>query len=284
MRPKADIGLDLGATLTKAVAVAVDAPLTDLAGFACPRGETEALAGFVSGFDVRLVGATGAGAHRDAPPAGLSPVLVNEFEAWGRGEKALIERSGMTTTFPHLLVSLGTGTSILRVDADGRVTRVGGTALGGGTIRGLSRLLVGTDDHAALAALAVAGNRAHVDLLVSDLYRAGEIALGEELTAANFGRVESHDPADLAHSVARLVAENVALLAGALASGIGRELGLASALDVLYAGSTLRGHEALRKILAATTHLAGAQARFLPDGELAGALGALASARAGLQK
>lgn len=284
MKPKAEVGLDLGATLWKAVAVPVDTPLSELTGFVCPRGETAALAEFVSRYEVLLVGATGAGAHRDAEPAGLSPVLVNEFEAWGRGEKALIERSGLTTTFPHLLVSLGTGTSILRVDADGRVTRVGGTALGGGTIRGLSRLLVGSDEHEHLAALAAAGNRAHVDLLVSDLYRAGEIALGEELTASNFGRVESHEPADLAHSIARLVAENVALLSGALAVGIAREQGLTTPLDVLYAGSTLRGHEALRTILASTTRLAGAQARFLPDGELAGALGALASARAGRQK
>lgn len=274
-----DVGLDLGATLSKAVVVPGGAPFADLTSFVCPRGDAAALAEFLSRFDVRLVGATGAGARRDGVPAGFAPVLVNEFEAWGQGERALIERSGLVTTYPHLLVSLGTGTSILRVDADGTVRRVGGTALGGGTIRGLSRLLVGTDEHERLAVLAAAGNRSHIDLLVSDLYRAGEIALGEELTAANFGRVESHEPADLAHSVARLVAENVALLSGALAAGIAREHGLASPLDVLYAGSTLRGHEALRKILTSTTRLAGAEARFLPDGELAGALGALAVAR-----
>ena len=65
-------------------------------------------------------------------------MLANEFEAWGEGERVLLARADFVPTTPHLLVSLGTGTSILRVGQDGRVARAGGTGLGGGTCAQLS--------------------------------------------------------------------------------------------------------------------------------------------------
>lgn len=40
------------------------------------------------------------------------------------------------TTDPYLLVNVGTGVSILKVEADGRYERISGTALGGGTYWG----------------------------------------------------------------------------------------------------------------------------------------------------
>ena len=103
------------------------------------------------------------------------------------------------------------------MDEDGAVARVGGTALGGGTLRGLGRLLLGTDDHDRLVALAATGDRRHVDLLVGDLYRPGGIALVPDLTAANFGKAFEPRAADVAHALLGLVGENVALLAGQIA-------------------------------------------------------------------
>ena len=87
----------------------------------------------------------------------------------------------------YLLVSVGTGTSILLVDG-ASVTRIGGTALGGGTLLGLAAGLLGTSDFDEIAALAQRGSRQTVDLLVSDIYPAGGIALAGDLTAANFGK------------------------------------------------------------------------------------------------
>jgi hypothetical protein len=43
--------------------------------------------------------------------------------------------------FPYLLVNIGSGVSILRVDDYGRFERVSGTSVGGGTFWGLCRLL-----------------------------------------------------------------------------------------------------------------------------------------------
>ena len=67
------------------------------------------------------------------------------------------------------VLSLGTGTSILRVGVDGGVTRVGGTGLGGGTLRGFGELLLAESDHATLATLAHGGRTiATYDIVISD--------------------------------------------------------------------------------------------------------------------
>jgi len=263
-------GVDVGATLAKIVTLAEGEPLERAERAFLPANDREAVVRALESAAPSTIGVTGAGARAVAALLGDGRgVLVDEFAAWGRGERALVLGADFVPTSPHLLVSLGTGTSILRVDADGSVKRIGGTALGGGTLRGLATLLLGDADHARLAALALEGDRRRVDLLVSDLYGTDEIALADDLTAASFGKVDSPRPADLAGAIARLVAENVGLIAGALAAAV------APGTDVVYAGSTLAGHETLRGILAFATRLAGGTPRFLPHGEFAGAVGAL---------
>jgi hypothetical protein len=142
-------------------------------------------------------------------------------------------------------VSLGTGTSIFRVEAPGHAVRVGGTALGGGTLAGLASLLSGPSTHAERAALAARGDRSRVDLFVRDLYPHDDLPLAKDLTAANFGKALSREPADLALALAHLVGENVGLLAGSLA----RDLDAPRA--IVYAGSTLEGHDALANAVSA---------------------------------
>lgn len=281
-----DAGVDLGATLAKAVAVPVDQPLESFETFVAPAGDERLLDAFLLRHSLRHLAATGGGAAglADRLAPGRSVEVVDEFASWGAGEPLLTARAGLALPHPHLLVSLGTGTSILRMEEDGIVARVGGTALGGGTLRGLGRLLLGSDDHDRLVALAATGDRRRVDLLVGDLYRPGGIALVPDLTAANFGKAREPRAADVAHALLGLVGENVALLAGQIA------VALASAgdggtprrrPDVLYAGSTLRNNPLLVEILGSVTALVGAHASFLPFGEFTGALGALSRVRAG---
>jgi type II pantothenate kinase len=271
-----EIGLDLGATLVKGVAVPEGATLGAFAELVVPVEDTAALRAFLADGETVRIAATGGGARRLGETLGRPVTVVDEFRAWGAGERALLPSAGFEPTAPHLLVSVGTGTSILLIDPANAPRRVGGAALGGGTLRGLARLLVGDLPQSELVALAARGVRRGTDLLVSDVYGAGEIAIDGDLTAANFGRAGSREPADLALAITRLVGENVGLLAGAIARAVAPG---AEPLDVVYAGTTLRGNEPLREILAFATTLAGARPRFLPHGELTGALGALASAR-----
>ncbi|CAK0838205.1 unnamed protein product [Prorocentrum cordatum] len=104
--------------------------------------------------------------------------------------------------FPCLLVVMGSGVSVLRVEADrghgrharGGFTRVGGTACGGATFMGLSQVLTSATSFAEALALAERGDASQVNLLVSDIYgKEGCRALGlpGELTAACFGKLVS---------------------------------------------------------------------------------------------
>lgn len=272
-----EAGVDIGATLAKAVIVPAGGTLETFESFVCPSSDLAALAAFFSSRGPLRVAATGAGSHRLSsfvkPPEPVA--IVDEFESWGAGEKFLLGRADFTPTTPHYLVSLGTGTSILRIGQEGRVTRAGGTGLGGGTLRGFGQLLLGQIDHEALTALAFQGDRRRVDLLVRDLYPSGEIALQGDLTASNLGRIASRDSRDVANAITGLVGENVALLAAALS----KQEAVPFPLDIVYAGSTLRQNVALRDVLAFATSVGGARARFLPNGEFVGAVGALARAR-----
>jgi type II pantothenate kinase len=215
----------------------------------------------------------------DCPTHGAS-----EFDAWGVGAARLLEdaEGGPPRGQSFLLVSLGTGTSVLLID-DGKATRVGGTALGGGAVVGLGGALTGVG-FKKLCSLAEDGNAAEVDLRVSDIYGPDQIPLAGDLTAANFGKlardftqgsIEEPSPQDHANRAAgvmRLVGENVALICAGLAGATGVR-------HVVYGGSTLRGNAMLVAVLAEVTTLCGLQACFLPHGAFAGALGALELAR-----
>lgn len=50
-----------------------------------------------------------------------------------------------TPQFPCMLVNIGSGVSIIKVDGDGKYERISGTSLGGGTLWGLLSLLTGAD-------------------------------------------------------------------------------------------------------------------------------------------
>ena len=174
----------------------------------------------------------------------------------------------------YLLVSVGTGTSVLLVDGVS-VTRVGGTALGGGTLIGLAAGLLGESDFEKIAELASRGSRREVDLLVSDIYPAGGIALAGDLTASNFGKYarrlrdgDSIERADVAHAVTGLIAENVALLCSSLAAA-------SQVTRIVFGGSTLRDNPALVDLLTLFLRAYGRDPVFLPNGEYTGALGAL---------
>src|SRR5262249_20889490 len=134
------------------------------------------------------IGLTGGGAPRLAALLGLDTTDIGEFEAWSAGARELLREQGVGEIGPFLLVSLGTGTSALRVEG-ARVPRVGGTALGGGPIEGLGVALTGRARFEELAELAAAGDRARVDLLVSDIYPHGLAELPGAANAASFGKL-----------------------------------------------------------------------------------------------
>jgi type II pantothenate kinase len=274
-RAGAQLGADIGATLAKLAIRRSDGSL-DLRLIASAAHEQ--LAREIGSSGAERVGLTGGGASRLAAQLGLERAPVNEFEAWATGARAILRRDGGAAPERFLLVSLGTGTSAMVVGREGAV-RVGGTALGGGTLAGLAAALVGTSDFDAVTQLAREGDRRRVDLLVGDIYPNGVLPLPGDLNAASFAKLALEppamppDPRDLAHAIMGLVGENVALICGGLAAAAGVS-------RIAYGGTTLRNNPAITEILSALAPAHGCEATILPDGEFTGALGALELAAA----
>lgn len=264
------LGADIGATLAK---LAVRRPGRELDLHLIPSAAVEQLAREIEASGAERVGLTGGGASQLAELLGLESPPVNEFRAWETGARAILTRDGRAAPERFLLVSVGTGTSAMLVEEAGTV-RVGGTALGGGTLAGLAVALLGTSDFDAVTQLAREGDRRNVDLLVGDIYPRDSLPLPGDLNAASFAKLAlspetgKPDPRDLAHAIVGLVGENVALICGGLAAAAGVE-------RIVYGGTTLRGNPAITDILRALAPAHACEATILEDGEFTGALGAL---------
>src|SRR5262245_50983698 len=262
--PEGVMGIDVGATLCKLALQRGELHTARHASSDLAAAREGAI-----GWGPRRIGATGGGAAMLGSALAGAPVhLVAEFDAWAAGARLLAALEGIALPSRYLLVSLGTGTSVLAVAPEG-VTRAGGTALGGGTVLGLGRLLLGVESFAAISRLAGSGDRRRVDLLIGDVYREARFTLPGDLTAANFAKLASKRPEDLAHALMGLVGENVALICNALARN-------AAAEAIVYCGSTLEENPVLVAILREITEVFGQRPLFLARGAFCGAVGAAA--------
>lgn len=141
----------------------------------------------------------------------LKCISVPEFSGSGIGGLYL---SGLNEA---IVVSMGTGTALNHAKKVGNkyeIKYLGGTGIGGGTLIGLSRKMLGIDNVEHIEQLCADGNLDNVDLRIKDISRKHSYqGINENLTAANFGKVsDMATPADLALGIANLVAETVAML------------------------------------------------------------------------
>lgn len=141
---------------------------------------------------------------------------VGELEAIGRGGQAIATLSDEVAVQPLLVVSAGSGTAMIKAHGH-RYTHVTGTAVGGGTMLGLARLLIDTVDPQEIDELAQAGNSNGVDLSLADVITGPIGTLPAEATAVNFGQLArstaTPSRADLAAGIVTLVGQTIALIA-----------------------------------------------------------------------
>ena len=106
---------------------------------------------------------TGVGsAFVDSPLYGLPTDKVDEFIANGLGARHATDIDQL------IVVSMGTGTSFVRISGE-KIEHIGGMAIGGGTLQGLSRLLLKTHDFRQIAAIAEKGDVTRVNLQIGDI-------------------------------------------------------------------------------------------------------------------
>ncbi len=219
------IGIDVGGTTTKIVGFRRDEtgnksliapqfvratdPLTSIYG-ALGKFMTE---NRLELGDIDKVMMTGAGSSVIKKDIyGLSCHAVPEFTSSGMGGLYL---SGLEEA---IVVSMGTGTALIHAKKEGDrhvIEYLGGTGVGGGTLIGLSRRLVGVDTVEHIEQLCAEGNLDNVDLRIKDISRNRTYhGINENLTAANFGKLsDMATPSDVCLGLANMVGETVAMLA-----------------------------------------------------------------------
>jgi pantothenate kinase len=191
----------------------------------------------------------------------------------------------VTMKYPFLLVNIGTGVSILRVDSAQSFERVSGSAIGGGTFLGFCQVLLSNSKLTFEEAMDLAskGDYKTVDTLVSDIYGGDykEINLKGSTIASSLGKACRLTPnpqeckignnKDLASSVLHMVAANTGQLALMTAKTLKLE-------RIVFAGNFLRHNETSRNFLSKSIqHWSNEtmQALFLTHEGFCGSLGAL---------
>jgi type II pantothenate kinase len=147
------------------------------------------------------------------------------LDGWWYSRKVQRDVVSYSSTFPYLLVTIGTGVSILRVDGPRKHVRVSGSTIGGGTYWGLIRLLTDVETFEDAMDLAVRGDPSKVDMMVGDIYGKNsdaleKLGLPSDLVASSFGKLVSKaDPAsgikqeDLARALLLMVTINIGQVA-----------------------------------------------------------------------
>ena len=149
------IGIDIGGSTTKIVGIRTEGESVELIEPLFVRA-TDAITSVYGAFgkftmqnnlalsDIDRVLMTGVGSSFiDRPLYSLRCEKVSEFESVGNGGLYL---SGLDEA---IVVSMGTGTALMYAKRDGArtVTKyLGGTGVGGGTLIGLSRRMIGVDN------------------------------------------------------------------------------------------------------------------------------------------
>ena len=136
--------------------------------------------------DVERVMLTGVGAaYIDKPVYGLPTEKAEEFIADGLGAQFESHLQRM------IVVSMGTGTSLVACDGHD-IRHIGGIGIGGGTLSGLSRLLLKTDDVRQISALALQGDVSNINLLIGDISAHPLPGLPMDATASLFANAQAN--------------------------------------------------------------------------------------------
>ncbi len=218
------IGIDFGATNTDVVLR--DSSITHrwtLPSDGPPdeRRITAALAAGKMQFDLPSEIAVTGGNQRKIPQSAVGATLVHidEIQAIGRGGLA------MTGLERALIVSAGSGTAMVAASTDTQY-HVTGTGVGGGTLMGLGRLLLGTADPLEIDLLARTGDPTGGNLTLGEIIGGAIGHIPANATAINFGRLARANAAlsreDCAATLVNLVGQVIAVIAinAARAQGI----------------------------------------------------------------
>ena len=207
------IGIDIGISSTKLVGIENGNGIKPPLAVACCEQAPSVYDAFINYIhnhgialeEVDEIRLTGVGAREvKFPTCDVSMTCVDEFIANGLGARF---GSGMDQM---IVVSMGTGTSLVRVDGDD-IRHIGGIGMGGGTLLGLSQLLLHTSDIAKVERWAQDGHPNAVNLTIGDICNGSLNGLFPEATASLFARAHQDTVSrnDIAAGLIHMVLETI---------------------------------------------------------------------------
>lgn len=270
------ISLDLGASLTKVVLA--DKRLKVITHRILPTEDPwetalEALnqilktTGPAYSGETKIILATGGGSRLlSGEIFGLPIKRIDEIRAIGLGGSTLSGKSDC------LVVSAGTGTALVVVRDGGRVVRhIGGTGVGGGTILGLSRRMVGVHDFKVVEEMALRGDPNKVDLTINDIVGGPIGILPANVTASNFGKfLGEASVEDIVAGIFNMVSQTITIVAAMAAKAYNLE-------DNVVVTGMLAKSRLISRIMRETASLFSINIMIPENCELAGAIGAIAT-------
>jgi type II pantothenate kinase len=208
------IGIDIGSTTTKVAAVysgkeiikvktrAVDAITSATGAFGKLLVENH-----LNLSNIERINITGAGASRiPGNLFGICTSRIDEMTAIGTGGRYLAKQDRI------IISNIGTGTAIIEVDG-ARITHLGGTGVGGGTITGLARQMLNTSDFDSIMNYASKGNVHNIDLQIGDIAESNIGFLNREYTASNFGKMlDTASKEDIAAGILNLTYQVIGMV------------------------------------------------------------------------
>ncbi len=218
------IGIDVGISTTKIVGIARGSGLVSPIRIKANDPVTSLYGAFgkflhdnrVPLDDVDCVMVTGVGAgYIEDNVYGLPTQRVDEFIADGLGARYAKYHDNM------IVVSMGTGTSLVLCQGE-HIARLGGLALGGGTLMGLARVMLRTDNIEQVVDLARAGDLRNIDVAVGDISPHPLTSLSADATASLFGNATADaKPEDIALGIIWTVLQTIGSATILAATSIG---------------------------------------------------------------
>ena len=208
------IGIDIGSTTTKAVALEENdvIKMVKTRAIDAITAATGALGKIIienniNMPDIKRIVITGAGSSKISTNLfGIPTEQIDEFTAIGAGGMFLSKQDNI------IITNIGTGTVIIEASKK-KISHFGGTGVGGGTIMGLSKKLLMIDNFDDLIHLAANGDLKQIDLLISDITNTELGFLNKAATAANFGKMlGTASQEDLAIGIFNLVYQVIGML------------------------------------------------------------------------
>lgn len=219
------IGIDVGISTTKIVGIDRDRNIVSPIRIKANDPVTSLYGAFgkylhdnsIQLSDIRQVMMTGVGAgYINGNIYGLPTATTDEFIADGLGAKHDVDLDRM------IVVSMGTGTSLVLCDGD-EIHRLGGLALGGGTLAGLSRVMLKTGNIEQVLELARHGDLSAIDVTIGDISPHQLTNLPLDATASLFGNAKADaKPEDVALGIIWTVLQTIgsATILSSIGSGI----------------------------------------------------------------